>query len=160
MKLKENKRIKRLRELEWSKIKKFIKFYLILFVIFIIIIMLLTTGIVIEIHWQERNISFVFTIANALVWYIYINLTGLFNKGIRKLSWKLILFAIFILLMLSGFGFFNLEFHFNFAWFFIYKTLSTASPDGIYFFFLNIYFWISVFFISKLLESESEVRDL
>lgn len=151
--------LEKLRVYDWTRLKKLIKFYLIVVFVIIIIILLLTTVIIVQIDFNTQMLGFLYTILNAFTWYIYINTLGLFNKGIRRFSWKLVILVIALIIVLCGFGYFNIRIHIRIA-ILRYQTFSTSSVDGIYFFWQNLYLWWIIKFITLLIESESTIMDV
>jgi len=151
----ESKIIKKIRYYDYNHLKSDFKFWLIFFAVITLIFLVIFQVIVIQITFGTQDSSFVYTILNALVWYVYLNALGIGNKGTVNQKIKYLIVIIGILLLLLGFGYFDVQFTFNFP-FLAYRTLSLSSEHGIYFFFLNLYIFMPVFFVSFLVESEVE----
>ena len=104
-----------------------------------------------------QDTSFVFTLLNALVFGVFLNIIGLNGKGIfRKTTIKATTLILLVLLAISGFGFFGLLFVFNFPLNLIltYNIFSTNTVHGIRFFGYNILLFVLITFFSFLTESE------
>ena len=149
--------IRLLRGYDIEALKNDIKFWLLFFGVIIGIILLATGTIKILFFAGSQESSILYTLLNALVFGVYINALGIFNKGTRKLKYKLIILFVAIIIMITGFGYFDIQLHFNF-WFFAYKIFSSSSVHGINFFWVNLYFWMCVYFLSYLIESEESTE--
>ena len=106
---------------------------------------------------NENESNFIFTLLNALIFGVFLNIVGVNGKGIfRKTTVKGGTILILTILALSGFGFFGFLFIFNFPLnaLFFYDIFSTSTPHGIRFFISNILFFILILFFSFLTESE------
>jgi len=134
-------------------LKKSIKFWLLFFGVIFFIILLATGTIKILFFAGSQESSILYTLLNALVFGVYINALGIFNKGTKKLKYKLIILSVAILIMITGFGYFDFQIHFN-LWFFAYRIYSSSSVHGILFFWINLYFWSAIYFLSYMTESE------
>jgi len=148
----------RFRDFNYLHLKRQIKFWLLFFGLIIFILFNIFQVIQIRIFFNTQTFGFLWTILNALVWNVYINALGIFNTGIRKTTYKYVILLIGIIIILLGFGFFNVVIRLNFT-IFLYPQFSTSSSDGIWFFWLNIYLWIPIYFITFLIESEYTIEN-
>lgn len=148
----------RFRDFNYLNLKRQLKFWLIFIGIIIFIIFNIFQIIQIRIFFNTQKLGLLWTVLNALVWNVYINALGIFNTGIRKTTWKYVILIIGIFIILSGFGYFNIVFRFNFT-IFLYSEFSTSSDSAIWFFWYNIYLWIPIYFITFLMESEITIYD-
>jgi len=148
-----NKFLRLLKGYNIDKLKGDIKFWLLVFGVIVVIILFATGIISIHIVAGNEDSNILYILLNALVFGVYINALGIFNKGTRKLSYKVIILFITFVIMITGFGYFDIQIHIN-LWFFLYKIFSSSSVHGINFFWLNIHFWSAIFFLSFFTESE------
>ena len=147
--------IRALRGYDIEQLKRDIKFWVIFILVIIFLFLLFTGTIKILFFYGTEESSIIYTLLNALVFGVYINALGIFNKGMKKRNYKLIVLVVALFIMLCGFGYFDYRIHFNF-WFFYYKVFSTSSVHGILFFWLNIYFWSALYFLTFITESEEK----
>lgn len=145
--------VNKYRYYDYNHLYKEVRFWLYFSIIIILLVLLISGVIRIFIEFNTQNNGFLFTIMNALVWYVYLNAIGIGNRGTTNKNLKYIIILIGILLVLLGFGYFNIRFFFGF-WFFNYQYFSLSSPDGIFFFWTNQHIFLPLFFITFLTESE------
>jgi len=145
--------LRAIRNYNYERLKQDVKFWLFFGVIIFALILFLTGTIRIVFTAGSEESSILYTLLNALVFGVFINSLGIFNKGIKGLKIKLGILIVAIIVVLTGFGYFDVQIHFN-LWFFAYKIYSSSSAHGIYFFWLNLYFWSIIYFISFITESE------
>jgi len=148
----------RFRDFNYQGFKKWLKFWLLFLGILIFILFNIFQIIQIRIFFNTQQLGFLWTILNALVWNVYINALGIFNTGIRKTTYKYVIMLLGVIIILLGFGYFNVIIRLNFT-IFLYPQFSTSSSDGIWFFWLNIYLWLPIYFVSFLIESEITIND-
>lgn len=146
------------RYFDYSSLKSFVKFWILFFGIIIFIILNVIQVIQIRIFAGTQTLGFLWLILNALVWNVYLNALGIFNAGIKRKTWKYIILIIAVLIIVLGFGYFDVVVRIN-LWILLYKQYSTGSVDGIFFFWYNVYLWIPFYFITFLIESEITVDD-
>ena len=106
---------------------------------------------------SEVENSFVFTLLNALIFGVFLNVVGLNGNGIfKRLTIKGTTLFILVFTSILGFGFFGLLFYFNFPlnYIFNYDIFSTSTADGIRFFSSNFLFFMLILFFSFIVESE------
>jgi hypothetical protein len=148
----------RFRYYDYNTLKSFLKFWIIFLGVLFFILLLILQTVQIRIFYGEQDSSFLWLLLNALVWNVYLNSLGIFHTGIRKKTYKYVILVICILVILLGFGYFDINFIFN-LWILNHKTFSTSSPDAIYFFWTNIHLWIPIYFITFAIESETTIED-
>lgn len=148
----------RFRDYNYSRLKSLIKFWLIFIGLIVFIILNIIQVIQIRIFASTENSGFLWLILNALVWNVYLNALGIFHTGIKRKTWKYVILLIAVIVILLGFGYFDVVIRIN-LWILLYTTFSTGSADGIWFFWFNIYLWIPIFFVSFLIESEVSIDD-
>ncbi|MBY9008142.1 MAG: hypothetical protein KGD63_15485, partial [Candidatus Lokiarchaeota archaeon] len=106
---------------------------------------------------SEVENSFVFTLLNALIFGVFLNVVGLNGNGIfKRLTIKGTTLFVLVITSILGFGFFGLLFYFNFPlnYIFNYDIFSTSTADGIRFFASNFLFFMLILFFSFIVESE------
>ena len=137
---------------------KLIKSYITYIAIEILLLLLAVDSISIYLTiGSEIENSFVFTLLNALIFGVFLNVVGLNGNGIfKKLSVKGSTLFVLVITSILGFGFFGLLFHFNFPlnYIFNYDIFSTNTADGIRFFASNFLFFMLILFFSFIVESE------
>jgi len=148
-----NKFIRLIRGYNYEQLKQDVKFWLLFVGVIVVIILFLTGTIKIYFIAGSEESSILYTLLNALVFGVYINALGIFNKGIKKLKYKILILIFAVFIVICGLAYFDIQVHFN-LWFFLYKIYSSSSVHGINFFWINLYFWSAIYFISYMTESE------
>lgn len=101
--------------------------------------------------------SFMYTILNALMFGIYLNITG-FGIKITKRWIKYFLLFVILYLISAGFGTFGISITINlppdYRWLLQYRTYCSNNKDGIWFITYNWYILLTVLVISFGTESE------
>jgi len=144
----------RFKDYNYLRLKMLVKFWLIFIGLIVFIILNIIQVIQIRVFFGKENSSFLWLILNALVWNVYLNALGIFNTGMRKSLTKYVVLFIALLVILLGFGYFDITIRIN-IWILAYKDFSTSSANGIWFFWSNIYLWTPIYFITFLIESDT-----
>lgn len=103
------------------------------------------------------NSSWIFTLLNALIFGVYLNIIGYGGGNIfKRNALRTLLLVVLVILCFSGFGYFGLlvKFNFPFNLLFFYDIFSTGTVHGIRFLSFNILLFIVILFFSFLLERE------
>lgn len=146
--------LERVRKYDWNRFKNAARFYL-LFALIVIFIILWAFGVIqIYITVDAESANLVWTVINSLLLYMYFTCLG-FSRGISKISWKMLVLVVLIVVIISGLGYLGLDIVFNLP-IFIWKTYSTNTISGAYFFTLNAGLWTVVFFLSFTIEGENK----
>ena len=122
--------------------------FLLIFV-FRVIVLYITAG------KETGSESWIFTICNALLLGIYINVIG-FQSNISNNAIRYIIIFTLVFIALSGLGYLGIliEFRKPVSDILFYNEYQSNSAKGIYFFSFNVLFFILIYFISFITESE------
>lgn len=119
--------------------------------------------IIIEINSEKYYKGLLFSMLNALIFGMYLNVCGFgFNKIMSKSFFKYTAFVFILLMTVQGFGLWGFRFTFqvnkplNFN-LLAYNVYESNSEKGILFLTFNIYIFGIIWFLSFLLESEIAV---
>lgn len=135
---------------------KFYKILLVFVVIDVFLFLLLFDVMSIYILGSSEG-KFLFTILNALIFGVYLNIIGFSSSNLfSKFSLKISFLTLLIFISLSGFGYlgFLVQFNFPLSLGLVHNKWSTATIDGVLFFLFNGYIFIIIYFLSFITESE------
>ncbi len=151
-------KVDKLRYADYSHLKSELRFYFLLALVIVGIIFLITGVIRIHIRWGEMNSNFVYTICNSIIFGAYFCTLGFFNLGLQKATLRYLVLIVVFIWFMSGLGFFDLIFEFNFP-FFIYKYYAPSGSETALFFTINFFLvWLILFAISLATEREVNVK--
>lgn len=116
--------------------------------------------IIIEIHSESYYKGLLFSMLNALIFGMYLNVCGFgFNKLMSRSFFKYTAVVFLVLMTCQGFGLWGFRFTFNVNKPLNFKLLAynvyeSNSEKGIRFLTYNIYIFGIIWFLSFMLESE------
>jgi len=149
--------VKELMRINNTQIQYKLKVNLIFTLIEFILILLLTDRISIYLVDSDET-SLIFTLLNALLFGMYLNICGLASGGLLKKSYmkfSVITIVLFSSLFVFGIASFYIEFNYPFNLLLFYNKFSTSTLHGLYFYEYNFFGLLGgIYLLSFILESE------